>query len=121
MNTIQKTIELDFDHFVIDATLFDSSIATRFAELLPIRVSLTSWGNEVYGSVGADLGEESPIPEIPEGGLAYTSQGNYFCIFFGQSPAWPVEYIGRIEDDQWRQLLDYPNLSSVYVKLKEAP
>jgi len=38
--------------------------------------------------------------------LAYTNKGNYLCVFYGQTPAWPVEFIGQIIDDQWKQLLE---------------
>lgn len=31
------------------------------------------------------------------GGLAYSAQGNYLCVFFGQAPAWPVDYFAQIE------------------------
>jgi hypothetical protein len=73
-------------------------------EQLPVRVSLHTWGNESYGSIGVDLGEESPVPDISPGGIAYTSQGNYLCFFYGQRPAWPVEYVGEILNEEWNQL-----------------
>ena len=53
----------------------------------------------MYGSIGKDFGTEDPVSTIPSGGLAYTNRGNYLCIFYGQTPAWPVEYIGNIIDD----------------------
>jgi hypothetical protein len=115
---MKNRIELDFGEFVLEAELFDTKIAKKFAEKLPVQVSLTSWGNELYGSIGKDLGEESPVPDIPPGGIAYTSQGNYVCIFFGQQPAWAVEYIGRIMDDQWEKLVADPSRASVEIRLK---
>ncbi|MFC1862725.1 cyclophilin-like family protein [Thermodesulfobacteriota bacterium] len=42
---------------------------------------------------GINLGEDNPVPDIPPGGIAYTNNGNFLCIFFGQTPAWSVEYI----------------------------
>ena len=39
-------------------------------------------------------------PQIPPGGLAYSLQGSYLCVFFGQTPAWPVDYFGQI-DEGW--------------------
>ena len=101
-----KQIELDFGEFKCTAELFDTKIAEKFAAYLPYEVELTHWGEEVYGPIGIDLGEEDPVPDIPPGGIAYSSQGDYVCVFFGQTPAWPVELIGQIPDGQWEQLED---------------
>ena len=49
------------------------------------------------------------------------------CIFFGQTPAWPVEHIGqtpawpvehigRIAGDQWERLLENPDLDAVTIR-----
>ncbi len=76
----------------------------RLYEQLPIRINLQSWGDESYGSIGVDLGEKSPVSDIPPGGIAYTNQGNYLCFFYGQRPAWPIEHVGEILKDEWQQL-----------------
>jgi len=115
---MKNRIELDFGTFVLEAELFDTKIAKKFAEGLPYQVSLTHWGNEFYGSIDKDLGEENPVPDIPPGGIAYTSQGNYVCIFFGQRPAWAVEYIGQMMDDHWEKLAANPAQASVEIRLK---
>ena len=111
-------IVLDFGSLVLDAELFDSSIALRFTENLPSTINLEKWGNELYGSIGVDLGEENPIPDIPPGGIAYTNKGNYLCIFFGQTPAWQVEYIGQINKDDWKSLVGNTSLKSVTIRMK---
>ena len=113
---MNKRIDLDFGKFVLEAELFDNQIANKFAQILPCNVNLTQWGNELYGSIGNNLGEENPVPTIPPGGLAYTNNGNYICIFFGQKPAWPVEYIGKIEGDQWKILANEKHIGSVVIK-----
>lgn len=100
----QNRIQLDFKSVVLEADLFDTVIAKKFAQYLPYQVDLTRWGNELYGPIGKDLKEENPVADIPPGGIAYTNQGNYVCIFFGQRPAWAVEYIGHIVDNQWQKL-----------------
>ncbi len=120
---MKNRIELDFGDFVLEAELFDAQIAKKFAQHLPYQVNLTHWGNELYGSIEAklgekDLGEDNPVPDIPPGGIAYTNQGNYVCIFFGQQPAWSVEYIGQIIDDQWEKLVANPAQTSVEIRLK---
>ena len=92
-----KNIQLDFGGLVLEAELFDNSIAEKLYRSLPLEINLTHWGEEMYGSIGADLGTENPRPVIPPGGIAYTSQGSYLCIFYGQDPAWPVEYVGQLK------------------------
>lgn len=111
-------IEFDFGSFVLDAELLDTVIAKRFAAHLPYQVHLMLWGNELYGSIGKDLGEENPVEDIPPGGIAYTNQGNYVCIFFGQRPAWAVEYIGQISDNHWQALVKSPVQKSVIIRFK---
>lgn len=100
-------IILDFCDFQLEAELFENKIAERFGSFLPYIIELTQWGNELYGSIGKKLGEENLVSIIQEGGLAYTERGTYFCIFFGQNPAWPVEYIGQIKGQQWKALLNH--------------
>jgi hypothetical protein len=111
-----KAIELDFGPVVIDAMLFNSHIAEKFLKILPVTVPLMQWGKEFYGSIGVDLGEEHPVGEISPGGIAYTNSGNYVCIFFGQKPAWAVEHIGQIVDDQWQCLSEIPDCRSVTIR-----
>jgi len=120
---MKNLIELDFGGFVLEATLFDTRTAKKFAEHMPYQVRLTHWGNELYGSIGdglggKNLGEENPVEDIPPGGIAYTSQGNYVCVFFGQRPAWAVEYIGQIIDEQWEKLVQSPAQTAVEIRLK---
>ena len=115
----EKQITLDFGGLVLEAELFDTAIAKRFAAHLPYTVSLTQWGEELYGSVGIDLGEENPVPDIPAGGIAYSRRGTYVCIFFGQTPAWPVEHIGQIIGRQWHYLAENRSIASVTIKAKQ--
>lgn len=114
----QNQITLDFGSFVLDARLFDTAVATSFAEHLPYNVRLMQWGNELYGSIERDLKEENPAEKIPPGGIAYTRKGNYVCIFFGGTPAWAVEHIGYILGDQWKVLVENPLQDSVVIRLK---
>jgi len=115
---LKKQIELDFGSFVLDAELFDTKIANKFAERLPYTINLIQWGKELYGTIGINLGEENPAADIPSGGLAYTNNGNYLYIFFGQTPAWEVEYIGHIIGDKWEILLKNTSNTSVTIKEK---
>jgi hypothetical protein len=112
-------IELNFGNLILQAELFETPVAAKFSRNLPCEISLVQWGNELYGPIGHDLGVHAPVPEIPPGGIAYTGQGGYLCIFFGQQPAWPVEYIGKISGDDWKKLLHEQSLGRVTVRLKE--
>ena len=108
-------VKLDFGNLVLEADLFESEITNKFIDNLPYEIDLTKWGHELYGSIGIDLGTDNPNPEIPEGGLAYTNNGNYFCVFFGQQPAWAVEYIGQIKGDKWKKLLTLQEFSKLKI------
>ncbi len=110
---MKKEITLDFGKFQFKAELFNTKIADEFYNNMPYSVKLTTWGNESYGSIGKNPGTENPVPEIPEGGIAYTNQGNYVCFFYGQTPAWAVEYIGYI--DNWKEILGQ-KLNKVEIK-----
>lgn len=86
----------DGESLRLTAELNGSAASARLLEILPREVDLRSWGQEVYGELGASLPEESLQASLNDGDLAYTSQGNLFCVFFGQQPAWPVQVIGKI-------------------------
>ncbi len=111
-------ILLDFGDFSLEADLFDNEISQKLVDNLPYDIHLQKWGDEVYGPIGIDLGENAPTPKIPGGGIAYTNNGNYLCIFFGQDPAWPVEYIGQITGDNWNKLLNKSTFNTVRVTAK---
>lgn len=110
----EMDIELHFNDIIMQGRLFDTEIGRRLYAALPVKINLQTWGDESYGSIGVDLGAENPIPEIPAGGIAYTNQGDYLCLFYGQRPAWPVEHVGEILEEQWQQLRTF-NPSSVEV------
>ena len=97
-------IQLAFDQLELPAELNASPIARQLAELLPLSLELQTWGAEVYGSIGRDLGSHRLQAQVEAGSLAYTNRGNYFCIFFGQQPAWPVDLIGAIPTGDWQKL-----------------
>lgn len=85
--------------------LRDIPPARRLVDHLPCSLELSWWGAEGYGSIAVDLGEHDPRPTIPVGGVAYSRRGYYLCLFFGQTPAWPVDLIGQVTDGDWQQFL----------------
>jgi hypothetical protein len=109
-------IILDFGLFELPADLFDMPVCEALVKNLPTTVELTSWGGELYGPLPLackSLGKL--VPAIPAGGLAYSYRGSYLCIFFGQTPAWPVEHIGNIEGKEWEKLKD-ANVDKVTIR-----
>ena len=98
-------IILDFGTFDLNAELFHLPVCEALVKILPATVELTSWGGELYGPLPLSCNEKGKlVPAIPPGGIAYSYRGSYLCIFFGQTPAWPVEYIGKIEGKVWEKL-----------------
>ena len=86
------------DQLPLRARLFDTPTGHAFKASLPYAIpSLQAYGEEVYGAWNVTLPSTKPQPMIPPGGLAYSAQGNYICVFFGQAPAWPVDYFAQIE------------------------
>jgi len=113
----KKKINLDFGKYQLQAELFETEIAEKFFRCLPCSIDLIQWGGELYGPIRSNLGEKNPVPEIPPGGIAYTSKGNYVCFFFGQTPAWPVEYVGYVLDSGWKKIADDPVCSKVNIEI----
>ena len=113
---MENKVLLDFGSISIEAKLFGTRPSNKFYTHLPYEVKLSHWGREYYGPIEIEISEGNPITEIPPGGLAYSKNGNYFCIFLGQDPAWPVEHIGQISEKDWKKLKNKNNLSSVVIK-----
>ena len=98
-------VTLDFRKLILSADIFPTRAGEQFIKGLPYKnIPLTTWGHEAYGSIDAIIDPVNPQPTIPSGGLAYSKKGSYLCIFYGQVPAWPVEYIGQVEGDSWLPL-----------------
>lgn len=111
-------IQLEIDGHRLGGRLFETRVAYDLFRLLPLEIELQTWGKECYGPISADLGTENPVPSIPPGGIAYTNQGNYLCLFYGQQPAWPVEHVGEVAENEW-QLLE--TLSPTRLRITQRP
>ena len=85
------------DHLALRARVFNTPTGSAFLASCPQTLnSLMTYGDEVYGTIGA-LPISKPQAKVPSGGLAYSEQGKFLCVFFGQTPAWPVHYFAQIE------------------------
>jgi len=78
------------------AELNASETAKEVLKALPLDGQACTWGDEVYLDTQLDLPEESPQAHVPPGCVAYWPQGKAICLFFGQTPASPVNVIGRM-------------------------
>ena len=86
------------DTLALRARIFDTPTGHAFLASCPQHISrLGVFGNEVYGPWSVGLPSTTLQPIIPPGGLAYSAAGQYLCVFFGERPAWPVQYFGQID------------------------
>lgn len=81
---------------------------TKFWEALPLKVNLSTWGDEFYGTIPVEIDAENPREEFEIGDIAYWLQGSGFCILYGRAPAStsdkprliaPGTYFAKIEGD----------------------
>jgi hypothetical protein len=111
-------IKITVGHLGVDAELNDTPTAKKVAEVLPLKTSFNTWGDEIYFGipVKAEL-DDSAREEVEMGDLGYWPQGNAFCIFFGQTPmstegkivpASAVNIIGRVKGDatMFKEVMD---------------
>jgi len=82
-----KKIELTIDKKVFVAELNDSATAKNIFRALPIQAIGSTWGDEIYFGIPAELELENPKEVVEEGDLAYWPPGKAFCIFYGLTPA----------------------------------
>ena len=95
----------------LPAELNDSETAKALLARLPLRIGMSRWGDEYYGSIGESL-DVAPAADAREdmavGELAYWIPGNALCVFFGPTPASdgpepraasPVNPVGRMMGD----------------------
>lgn len=75
---------------------------------LPLKLTLSRWGEELYGSIPIKIEEENSQLECEIGDVGYWMQGSGFCIFWGPTPASsndkpvaasPVNVFAKIEGD----------------------
>ena len=81
------------------AELNDSPSARKIWEALPIESRTRLWGQEVYFEIPVHDEERDAQAAVPSGAIAFWPQGDCFCIFFGQTPASPVNVVGQLDGD----------------------
>ncbi|MBN1410762.1 MAG: hypothetical protein JW969_07940 [Spirochaetales bacterium] len=104
-----QNILLKINNLSLKAELNDSESARDFAGNLPLRMSLSRWGDEYYGDCGIKV-KQAPDARVDMevGEIALWPPGNALCLFFGPTPvsddhlpkaASEVNPIGKILDD----------------------
>ena len=77
-------------------------------DILPLKLSLARWGEELYGTIPVEISEENAQEDCEVGDIAYWIQGTGFCILFGPTPVSkgekprtvsPVNVFAKIEGD----------------------
>lgn len=101
-------IELEFELFILKATLLKTPTARSIWESLPITTHVMTWGDEFYFGIPADAALEVDAPTVVEvGDLAYWPTMPAFCVFFGPTPishgqepraASPVNVFGKLQE-----------------------
>lgn len=77
-------------------------------DALPFNVSLSRWGEELYGDCPVSIPAENSQKECESGDVGYWISGQGFCIFWGPTPAStgnkpvaasPVNIFAKIDGD----------------------
>ena len=88
------------------AALLDNRTADAIWAALPLRATVSLWGDEIYFRIPVDLSPERPQAVVSAGDLGYWPPGKAFCLFWGPTPASvgdeirpasPVNLFGRLE------------------------
>jgi len=105
-------IKITVGDLTVEGELDDTATGRKVAEVLPIRTSFSTWGDEIYFTIPVDSGlDETAREEVNLGDLGYWPTGKAFCIFFGPTPmsrpgrivpASAVNVIGRVVGDATR-------------------
>jgi uncharacterized protein len=103
-----RRISIAAGKVVAFADLNDTKTASAIWNALPLSVSGSTWGDEIYFTIPVGLGEDAAQAIVGMGDLGYWPPGKAFCIFFGPTPAStgseirpasPVNVFGKLEGD----------------------
>jgi len=95
----ERRIRISAGPVTMEAVLNASRTADLVWAALPIRSACMTWGDEIYFDVPVETGGEDAQAKVPSGTIAYWPPGPSFCIFFGQTPASPVNIVGSLDGD----------------------
>ncbi|HUT37450.1 MAG TPA: cyclophilin-like fold protein [Planctomycetota bacterium] len=81
------------------ATLNDTATARRILAALPIESRARLWGKEVYFEIPVHMDPDDAQAKVPSGTVAFWPDGDCLCLFYGQTPASPVNVVGTLDGD----------------------
>ena len=81
-----RRIRIEARPIEMEAVLNDSKTADALWDALPLEAHGSTWGDEIYFSIGVRAAEEDPQETVELGDIGYWPPGSAFCIFFGPTP-----------------------------------
>ena len=81
------------------ATLNDTATAQKILAALPIESRAQLWGKEVYFGIPVHMDPDDAQAKVPSGTVAFWPDGDCLCLFYGQTPASPVNVVGTLDGD----------------------
>jgi len=81
------------------AQLNDSPTARALWDALPIESIARLWGKEVYFEIPVHRDPDNAQASVPSGTVAFWPDGDCLCLFYGQTPASPVNVVGMLDGD----------------------
>ena len=94
-----RKIKITAGSVEMTATLNDSKTANLLWDTLPAANGARVWGDEIYFPIPMKMQEDNARATVPSGTIAFWPPGSAFCIFFGQTPASPVNVMGKLDGD----------------------
>ena len=117
-------IEIEAGGVTLRGELGDSECARAVADVLPIRVRPSVWGEEFYFEIAVAMGsDETATSLVDVGTLGYWPTGNALCVFFGRTPmsttdrpvpASDVNIVGHVDDA--RRFADVTGATEIHVR-----
>jgi len=92
----------------VQAELNNTRTAKSILRILPIKATISTWGDEIYFDIPLNMEIEDGREVVEMGDVAYWPDGPSLCLFFGRTPtsrgdeiraASPVTILGRILGD----------------------
>ena len=94
-----RKIKITAGSVEMTATLNDSKTANLLWDTLPATNGARVWGDEIYFPIPMKMQGDNARATVPSGTIAFWPPGSAFCIFFGQTPASPVNVMGKLDGD----------------------